>query len=401
MAQERDTLAEWKQNVSALKFKLGRPTEKVFADALHTEKVLRAFFNKSDYTLTPQGAKEDNYLIYLLANVKPTEIRLLNEMAELIEYAEQKGLTDKLKGKNKLVNHEGLSKILFEIYVDKYLSNCSLATRPDAHYTDSKGQVKPLDNYVEFDGQSYLVECFRFSDSEALSLLRISEKLMRVLTKGKIHIEQMFIGHIGFKTTRNLSQTIDNARNQIEAAFERYLACYESNNPAGVIMPPMQSTEDYDLDINHYYMGPTHEEQWETKKYNTLITFAAKPKLTTINHSSLSITGKRIKSVASVNRKLYEKIRTKRKQHQDFQNNKIYFIEIDMTFSHSPNNPILMPIDSDKIDYEPYKELVKQDPKVIIVFVFKKATDKDIERNIQILYEQKHETLINALRHVI
>ncbi|MGI4872690.1 MAG: hypothetical protein ACRYFX_16135 [Janthinobacterium lividum] len=153
MTQERDTLAEWKQKVSELKFKLGRPNDHLFAQTLTTEKILRGFFNKRDYTLTPQGAKEENYLIYLLANVKATEIRLLNEMAELLDYAQHNGLAGKLKGKNKLVNHEALSGLLFEIYVDKYLSENNLQTRADAEYTNSKGQTKPLDNYVTVGGE--------------------------------------------------------------------------------------------------------------------------------------------------------------------------------------------------------------------------------------------------------
>ncbi|MGI4872689.1 MAG: hypothetical protein ACRYFX_16130 [Janthinobacterium lividum] len=224
---------------------------------------------------------------------------------------------------------------------------------------------------------------------------------MRVLVKQKIYTEQMFIGHVGFKTTKNLARVIDEARSKIEPAFQNYLKAYEEDNPAGIFLPAMHTTDEYDLDVSQYYMGPTHEQQWNTNKYHTLVTFSAKPKLTTVDNARLSIEAKRRKSVRGANDSLYDKIRAKRKQHQDFKGNKVYFIELDSTFSHNPNNPILPPIAADQIDFQPYKQLIEKDSTTILAFVFKKVTEHGVERRITWLYQPEHEALVDALRRVV
>jgi hypothetical protein len=398
MEQEIDLLTEWRQKVSELKFRLGSAGDKPFADSINTEKVLREFFNKSDYTVTKNGTSESNYLIYLLANIKQTEIYLLNEMAQLITHATSIKQRVALKAKNNAVNHDGLSNALFELYIDKYLRSKALDINDNTEYVDGLGRAKPLDSHFVFAGQEYLVECFRLADAEALSLMHLSIKLMRLLTKQKIHAYQIFRGHIGFKTTKNLSSSIDSAREKISGIYTAYLDAFKAPDGESINIPAKLSTNDYTIDINPYDMSISHEAEWDTGSYNTLLTFCIGPKPNNLHIAGLTVQAKRVTTERDINDKLFEKIRRKRKQHSSFKENKLFFVEIDLTFGSNPNNPVLIPISNSQLDIFRYEELVKKDETLIFAFVFKKATDEGISRVMRFLYHSKHQPLIDRLK---
>jgi hypothetical protein len=398
MEREQDLLAEWKQKVSMLKFKLGRANDKIFADAINTESVLRNFFNKADYTITKNAASENNYLIYLLANVKQTEIHLLNEMAQLITHAASIKQRVALKAKNNAVNHEGLSNALFELYIDSFLRSKSIEINENAEYVNEIGNTKPLDSHFYLVGQEYLVECFRLADADALSLMHFNLKLMRLLTKQKIFAYQAFRGHIGFKTTKNLSSFIDVAREKIGSIYAAYLNAFQGTDGQSILIPGRLSTPNYEIDIAPYDMSASHEAEWDTGSYNTLLTFCIGPKPDNPQTTGLTIQVKRQTTNKDINDKLFDKIKRKRRQHASFKENKLFFIEIDLTFGSNPNNPVLVPISSEQLDTSRYRELVEKDESLIFAFVFKKAADEGISRVMRFLYHPKHQSLVDRLK---
>jgi len=400
MKEEQDLLKEWKAKVSALKFKLGRANDKVFSDAIATEIILRRFFNKSDYTITKSGRESDNYLIYLLSNIKETEIRLLNEMAELLVHSASIKQRVHLKGKNNSTNHAGLSNALFELYIDKFLRSRGITVNENTEYVDELGRVRPLDSHFNYGSQEYLVECFRLADADALSLMQLTERLMRVLLKRKIYAYQAFRGHIGFASSKNLSVAIDKAREKVASIYEAYLKAFDVIDNEAIRIPPKVIEFGYQIDINPFDMSANHEAEWDANSYNTLITFCIGPKSNNPQYAGLTIQAKRMTTEKGVNDKLFDKIKRKRKQHTDFKNNKLFFIEIDLTLGHNPNNPVLVPIYNDQLDIARYKVLVENDHTLLFAFVFKKATDKGIERAMRFLYNPKHELLIKQLQRI-
>jgi hypothetical protein len=397
MTKSRDLLQEWKERVSWLKFNLHRPTDKVFNDAIRTEQVLRAFFNPSDYTITRNGIDESNFLVYLLVSKHEKDIRLLNEMAELIEYAQQNKQKVALKSNSNTVDHAGLSKALFEVYINKFLNDKSIATVDNASYTDGNGRIKPLDNYFEFNGQSYLVECLRVADSDSLSLMQLSDRLMHVLFANKITPDQAYRGHIGIKATKSIAMHIDAAKHKVVDMFLKYLAAFNDVKDNTISIPAKFTSDGYDIDIMPFEMGTTHESEWEKGIYNNLITFQVQTDMNKPDGGKLIVSGNRVTTESDMNSRLFEKVRRKRQQHKDAVINKIFFVEIDSTFGVNPNNPIFSQVTNEKLDIVPYQKVIEKDENCLIAFVFKNVTDDAMNRQIRFLYNPKHQQLIDQM----
>lgn len=395
----KDLLKEWKEKVSWLKFHLYRPTDKVFSDAIRTEEILRGFFNPSDYTVTGNGIDEANFLVYLLVSRHEKDIHLLNEMAELIEYAQKSDQRVALKSNSKTVNHAGLSKALFEVYINKFLNEKSITTIDNAYYMDSNDRNKPLDNYFEYNGLPYLVECLRVSDADSLSLMQLSDRLLHVLVKQKIMPDQAYRGHIGIKATKNVAAYIDKAKHKSIDMFSRYIKAFKDENIKDntISIPRKFTSEEYDIEILPYLMSTSHEDELAKGIYNNLVTFQVQPDMSKTDGGKLVITGKRITTEDDANGKLFEKIRRKRQQHKDANVNKLFFIEIDSTFGVNPNNPMFSQITNEKLNVIPYQKVIENDERCILAFVFKNVTNDAMNRKMRFLYNPKHQQLINQL----
>ena len=398
MKAKRDALSEWKQRVLEMKYKLYRINDIVFSSTVQTEKTLRQFFRANDYSIAPNGNNEDNYLLYLLVSSQIKDIHLLNEMASFIDYAELNKRKFLSKSKNNVVNHEGLSNALFEVFVDMYLTEKGMHTQSDAQYIDKAGSIRPLDNYFVFDNKEYLVECCRISDLDSSSLMQLSETLMRTLSRTKIHHYQNYIGHIGFKVEKNLSFYVNKARNEIGKMFKDYLKSFELTDGLPTNIPPKFSSPEYDMGIYQYYTGTSHEQELEKNLYKSLITFYVEPKSPESIQGRLTIKGKRFRQEKDINERLLTKVKRKIDQHKDYVGNKIFFIEIDLTLGVNPNNPIFSPITNEQLDTTPYAKIIDENKSMLFVFVFKRATDDGIDREMRLLGDTDHRSLINKFK---
>ncbi|MBD2720808.1 hypothetical protein [Hymenobacter armeniacus] len=393
-----DLLLEWKQMVSAKKFRTGRATEKVFQDALNTELVLRAFFDAKDYTYT-KNRNPDNYLIALLTSNEEKDIYLLNEMAKLITYWESRKLSVALKSKNGKVevNHASLSQLLFEVYVDMMLRGANIETVSDMTYTTRNGNEKPLDNYFEFDGKKYLVECFRPNEPVNKSVISLNMEIMKMMEKKQIMNYQAFRGHVGFKTNTDLHTAVNEARNKVEELYLNYLSETEKEGLA-VMYPKKFVSDKFDIEIVPYYLGNTHEKERDLDLYNPLVSFETEPSQTLYNGCSIVISGTRMTQHEALNEKLAKKIKGKRDQHRDAPFNKIIFIELDETIGFNANTPMFPYLSREQLDTKSYREATEKNSDVIHIFVLKKATNKGIDKEFKCLYNPIHTPLINTLK---
>jgi hypothetical protein len=396
METKTDLLREWKENVSAMKFKMGIANANVFVAAIRTEEILRDFFSPNDYTLSNREINEDNYLIYLLCDKSLQAVHLLNEMAGLIEYAKEQNQDVSFKSKNNVVAHAGLSNALFEVHTNWLLKKAGFNVFNKKSYTDSNGNERPLDGYFEFNGKPYLVECYKIVEPVSKSITRLNEYLMRISLKRKIHNYQAFVGHIGFKTNVDLAQWVDKAKGKVLQLYKQYLHAFNTDG-LSIMIPKKYSTEGFDIDITPYHMAKSHDAELKDsyQLYSSLVSFQTKPKFDRLDSCEFIISGSRVVNDEENNEKLFQKVRAKLSQHKDAPFNKIFFIEIDTTRGINPNNPIFPFITKERVDFSRFGELVN--PDTIIVMVFKEASNTGIKYEMGFLnIENQHSEIVKA-----
>lgn len=387
-----DLLLNWIEKVSIKKFKLGEPLNQPYADTIKTEKVLRSFFNESDYVVGQKKFDDENYLVYLLSNISDANIYLLNEIASLIEYHKKYAIDIILKSKKGYVPHYALSNMLFEVWIDKFLNEQGIITLRNTSYIDSNNNKKPLDNYFEYEGNKYLIECVRIDEPINKSMLQIGEYLMHSIYLDKQYDYKSFRGYVGFKTDKNLSGIIDKAKGSIWQVYKEYMKCFDTKSST-ITIPKKYSTPDFDIEIMPFYMGKSFEELQEQREYDTLVAFTTEVDPNNIKMLSLSISGYNTHKPKRINDKLFEKVKKKIDQHKDAPKNlnRIILVEIDVTKGHSPNTPMFSPIGKNEINLSLFKQLT--DELVSVAFIFKDATDTGIRRQMKFLSSPTHQSI--------
>ncbi|RFP66464.1 hypothetical protein D0N36_03710 [Hymenobacter lapidiphilus] len=394
----KDLLQEWKENVGVKKFKLGKPLDEPYKFNTVVESILRAFFHPRDYVVGTKKFDDENYLVYLLSSDKEQDIYLVNELALLILYAKDHTPHILIKSKKGYISHANLSNLLFEVYIDRFLTSNNIQTISTVSYTDSNGNNKPLDNYFEFSGNKYLVECCRVDEPINKSMLQISEYLITAFATSKIVDYKMFRGHIRFKTNKALSDSIDRAKGMIWQLYKNYLQCFNTQGLT-IYIPQKYQSDEFDIEILPYHLGTSHEQEVEDKKdvYKAIISFHTEIDPTDVRRGQVVITGMKIHPIERANQNLLSKVQGKISQHKDAPSdfNKIIFIEIDLTKGHSPNTPMFSPIGKKDIDYKLFNHLITES--ISIVFVFKEATSDGIRRDMTFLSHPKHKPLADFL----
>jgi hypothetical protein len=390
-----DLLSSWKEFVREYKFKQGRPSDKVFTDAIETEKVLRAFFNESDYVATKQDFDKDNYLVFLLSSKREAEIHLLNEMAALIKYAQSSSQVFALKSSKDIIAHEELSGALFEVYVNKFLEEKRLTLEPNSSYVNAQGEKKPLDAFFEFQGAPYLVECYRPNDPSTKNLLRLSFVLLDHIVQKQLASYQAFIGHIAFTSVRDPLAVFKEATREVLRIVEAYLKAFQTNET--ITIPAKYSGEQVSVEILPFYMALSHDNYFTSgETYEILTTFEIRPKPHSLERAELLVTGKRVVNTGAVNARLFDKVKGKIKQHRDTPYKKIIFIEIDNTPGSNPNNPMFPLITKGQLDKKLFEKLVT--PDIILIFMFKTVTERGgVTRDNLYVFNPIHQALINLL----
>ncbi|WP_156108926.1 hypothetical protein [Hymenobacter sp. APR13] len=392
----KDLLADWKERVGVKKFKLAKPLDSPYKHSIDIEKSLRNFFNISDYTIGTKRFDDENYLVYLLSSTEDHDIYQLKELAELIEYAKVNAPHIPLKSKKGLISHVRLSQFLFEVYMDKFLKQNSIDANNTMSYVDSKGNIRPMDNYFEFLGSKYLVECCRVDEPINKSILQLSEYLVTSLAKNKIHDYKMYRGHIGFKTEKSLSKSIDRAKGVVIDLYKKYMHSFNTKGLT-IFIPKKYECDDFDIDIMPYYLGTSHEQEVKKSSYRTLISFHAEANSFDLSRGQIIISGMKTQNVSEINQKLFNKVQGKINQHSDAPSdyNRIIFIEIDITKGHSPNTPMFSPIDKENINYDLFDPLINN--KTGIIFIFKEANETGIHRVMNTVCPPNYKPLIDYL----
>lgn len=396
-----DLLSAWSFRVKqrAMWSDFSQPLIERLTKVNNAENALRAFFNEKDYTINTYNDK-DNYLIYLLTGNNAQNDHLLFEMADLIKYQQITNASLALNSATgKKVNHESLSSLLFEAYVNKILSEAGLIVENNKEYVDTNGNIKPLDGFFEFQDNKYIIECYRPNEPVNKSLLRLNEYLMRIMAKPSIHNYQAFRGHIGFKTNSGLDESVNQVIKSIGELYRKYLDAFNTDGLV-VTIPKRYNYDNYDIEIMPYYMGTDHKSELEhpDNNYNPLISFQTEPHENNIERCRFVISGTRMTYEDILNKKLAEKIQSKRKQHKDAPYCIIYFIELDETVGVNPNNPVFPYLTQKQLQTNYYQSKVEKEPNSLFVFVFKKATKNGIERAFRCLYNPKHDALIERIK---
>jgi hypothetical protein len=391
-----DLLLSWKEYVRHYKFKTGRPSEKIFTDAIETERILRNFFNETDFISTKRGFDKDNYLVFLLTSKGENEIHLLNEMAELIKYAQTSHHSFALKSKKDVVAHQELSGVLFEAYVNKFLEGKTLLLEDNSSYLDEKGADKPLDGFFKFANVPYLVECYRPNEPSTKNLLRLSLVLLDTVMQKQIAADQSFIGHIGFKSVKDPIAVFKEATKEALRIFEAYLKAFQTNET--ITIPSKYNSEQVSVEVLPYYMGNSHDYEYSLHgvEYEILTTFEIRPKPNSYHRSELHVSGKRRVDPELINDKLFKKVEKKIRQHKESTFNKILFIEIDNTPGTNPNNPMFPYITKEHFDRKRFETLIN--PNIVLVFMFKTVSEKGgVFRDNLWLFSRVHQPLVSIL----
>lgn len=396
-----DLLTAWSLRVKqrSMWSDFSQPLIERLAKVTNAENALRAFFNEKDYTVSAYNDKE-NYLLYLLSGDNAQNDKLLFEMADLIEYQQSTNASLALKSSiSKKVNHESLSSLLFETYVNKILNGAGLIVENNKEYVDANGNMKPVDGFFEFQGNQYIIECYRPNEPVNKSLLRLNEYLMRIMAKPSIYNYQAFRGHIGFKSHKNLDESVNQVIGSIGELYRKYLDAFNTDKLV-ITVPKRYNYANYDIEIMPYYMGTDHKSELDStdNSYNPLISFLTEPHDDNIERCRFVISGTRMTQEGELNKKLADKIQSKRKQHKDASFCIMYFIELDETIGVNPNNPVFPYLTQKQLQTSYYQSKVEKEPKSLFIFVFKKATEKGIERVFRCLYNPMHNALMERIK---
>jgi hypothetical protein len=271
-----------------------------------------------------------------------------------------------------------------------------LVLEPNSSYVNTQGENKPLDAFFKFEGAPYLVECYRPNDPSTKNLLRLSFVLLDHIVQKQLAPYHAFIGHIGFTSVKDPAAVFKEATKEVLRIFEAYLKAFETNETISI--PAKYNGAQVSVEILPFYMALSHDKYFSSNDaYEILTTFEIRPKPHSIEHAELHLAGKRRVDIDGVNDRLFDKVKTKIKQHRNAPYNKILFVEIDNSPGVNSNNPMFPLIEKKHLDRKRFEQLIT--PDIILVFVFKTVTEKGgVLRDNLFVFNPVHQPLVGLLR---
>ena len=309
--------------------------------------------------------------------------------------------------KQHLGDSKNLPNYLFELETHYILRNLSFETSFFKYY-DKEGNKKPLDIYLEDEGDCFLIECTKIHNQRFQNLMNFFLEIFQYVIKWlndtnsqkknrKIHFESMFRAFIGIKNEKIEAKRYHILKEQFIKIFEKYH--YEiSNTTSNTILYPAPVNEnDFDMFIENALMK-TNENIAEIGS-NYAFWFTVHGEFIRYPEHFFQIHQTGDFHFTTVLPLIIEKIKYKINQHKTIKElKKIIFVEIEDT--NTFRDGLTFQFDANDFKHKKIKDLsIKYS--ITIVFLIKRFKSTGLEKEFVVLgaenLKKNIQTKLNSL----